>query len=221
MSHLLPLVIGLGLADSLNPVTIAVGILVASTERPGWRMAGYITGIFVLYLGGGLLLLLGPGFLLRTATEGLSPTVNAIVALAIGIGAFVAAAIGWRHRHRMTIRDIPEKALHPRSMLALGAGMTAVDLPTAFPYFAVIAGIVKRDPGMAVAITVMVIFNICYILPLVAILVARVVAGERVEPFLGRLREHVFAWAPAILALITIAAGAYFTYLGISGLVNG
>ncbi|MFN8174194.1 MAG: GAP family protein [Solirubrobacteraceae bacterium] len=221
MSHLLPLVIGLGLADSLNPITIAVGIFIATTERPAWRLAGYIAGIFVLYLGGGLLLLFGPGFLLRTATEGLSPTVNSIVALTIGVGAFVAAAIGWRHRHRVTNREIPEKALHPRSMVALGAGMTAVDLPTAFPYFAVIAGIVKRDPSTPVAIAAMVIFNLCYILPLVAILVARVVAGERIEPFLGRLRDRVFAWAPAILAVITVAAGAYFTYLGISGLVTG
>lgn len=221
MNDLLPLVIGLGLADSLNPITIAVGIFIASTERPAGRLAAYIAGIFLLYLGGGLLLLFGPAFLLRTATEGLSPTVNSIVALVIGVGAFVAAGIGWRHRHRVTNRQIPERALHPHSMLALGAGMTAVDLPTAFPYFAVIAGIVKRDPSEAVAVAAMVIFNVCYVLPLVAILVARVVAGERIEPFLGRLRERVFAWAPAILAVITIAAGAYFTYLGIAGLAKG
>ncbi len=220
MSHLLPLVIGLGLADSINPLTIAVGIFIATTERPAWRLGAYITGIFLLYLGGGLLLLFGPAFLLRTATEGLSDTVNAIIALAIGIGAFVAAAIGWRHRHQVTNRDIPERALHPGSMLGLGAFMTAVDLPTAFPYFAVIAAIVKQDPGAGAAAVLMVIFNLCYILPLVAILVARVVAGERIEPSLRRLRDRIFAWAPAVLAVITMLVGVYFTYLGIKGLAN-
>ncbi len=220
MSHLLPLVVGLGLADSLNPITIAVGIFIATTERPAWRLAGYITGIFLLYLGGGLLLLFGPAFLLRTATEGLSDTLNAVIGLVIGLGAFVVAGIGWRHRHRVTQREIPEKALHPGSMLALGAGMTAVDLPTAFPYFAVIAAIVKEDPGTAVSATLMVVFNLCYIAPLVAILVARVVAGERIEPALGRLRDRIFAWAPAVLAVITLLVGVYFTYLGVKGLVE-
>jgi len=219
MRALLPLAVGLGLADSLNPITIAVAIYLATHARPLATLAGYAIGVFVTYFLGGLLLLFGPAVLLRTATEGIDPTLNAVIALVVGVGCFAFSAVIWSQRHRMAGAELPERARHPGSTLALGAGMTAIDLPTAFPLFAMVAAVAKADPPAHESVGVMVVFTLCYVSPLVAILVVRALAGERAEPLLLPLRERVAAWAPAILCLITIVAGVWLCFTGVRDLV--
>ena len=74
------LVVSLAVADSINPVTIAIAIYLGSTRDPRRRLASYAAGVFAVYLAGGLLLVLGPGALLRAAVEG-SHTRASILAL--------------------------------------------------------------------------------------------------------------------------------------------
>ena len=76
-------VLSIGLADSINPVTIAVALYLASTPRPVWRLANFVSSgtraivpssfMFALYTVGGLVLLFGPASLLRLATHGVDP----------------------------------------------------------------------------------------------------------------------------------------------------
>ena len=77
-------VLSIGLADSINPVTIAVALYLASTPRPVGRLANFAAGVFALYTAGGLLLLFGPASLLRLATHGLAPNVGRVIAIVAG-----------------------------------------------------------------------------------------------------------------------------------------
>ena len=56
-----------------------------------------------------------------------------------------------------------------RSSALLGATITAVELPTAFPYFAAIAAIVGSGVGPARQVILLLLFNVCFVLPLLVI----------------------------------------------------
>jgi cytochrome c biogenesis protein CcdA len=214
------LIAGLGLFDSLNPVTIAVGTVMATTERPVRRLAGFVAGIFCVYLLGGLVLTLGPGELLDAATSGSeASTLRDVVLLLVGVGAIGFGS--WMLAHREVGRSrIPELAIRPRSAFALGAAMTFVDLPTAFPYFAAIAAIVARDVGALNATILLVLFNLMYVVPILLMLAAAGALHKRAAPAIGRARAVVSHWAPVLLALVSLAAGLVLTVAGVGGLVD-
>jgi len=180
---------GVGLVDSLNPATIAVAVVLATTERPLWRLAGYTAGIFAVYFLGGLILTLGPSQLIRTATShpsGLGFDIGFIVA---GLVAFAFAVWIFLHRHDQA--KIPDVDVKPGSAVVLGAGITAVDLPTAFPYFAAIVAILGEDLSAPPEILLLLLFNVMYVLPIIVIAIVAVVLGERAEGPLLKIRAHL------------------------------
>src|SRR5436190_3349462 len=196
------LIAGMGLIDSLNPATIAVGVVLGTTERPLWRLAAYAGGIFGVYLLGGLVLTLGPSELIRTATSRPDSTVfNAALIIA---GAVAIGFAAWVFAHRRDETKIPDVAMKPGSALALGAGMTAVDLPTAFPYFAAIVAIVGKGLKVPAEIGLLVLFNAMYILPIVLIGVVVVVLGDRAEGVLVKVRGFITRWSPILLSLLSV-----------------
>ena len=216
MGDLLPFVLSLGIADSLNPATLVVGLYLAATPRPLRRLAGYTAGIFGIYFLGGAILLVGPAALLRLVTKGIDPTVGYIIALTAGIAALVFAVVVWLRRKRMKAFEMPKRALQPGSTLALGAAMTLVDLPTAFPLFIVVATISRENLHRAADLVLLLIYCLAYIVPLLAILGVRALGGDRSEHWVERMRDRVSKWAPtgvavlsAIFGLILVGYGAY------------
>jgi cytochrome c biogenesis protein CcdA len=212
---MLPLVVSLGLADSVNPVTIVVGLYLASTPHPVRRLTGYTAGVFAIYLAGGLVLLFGPAELLRLVTHGVDPSVGRWLSIAIGIAAIVVAVVVWRRRKRMSPTALPDRALKPGSTLALGAGLTVVDLPTAFPLFIVVGAIVNEDLSVPIEIGLMAVYCLFYVLPLIAITVVRAAGGERAERWLDNLRERSAQWAPIALSALTLLVGIALIVYGI------
>jgi cytochrome c biogenesis protein CcdA len=211
-------VAGMGLADSLNPATIAVAVVLAATERPVWRLIGYTAGIFSVYLAGGLLLTLGPSGLIRTATNRPDSALFNVALIVAGLVALGFAVWVFLHRHDRA--HVPDVNLRPGSALGLGAGMTAVDLPTAFPYFAVIVAIIGKNISVVYEIVLLVLFNVMYVLPIVVIIVIAAVLGERAAGALKKVQDLVTRWSPILLAVLSAALGAVALVAGIGGLVS-
>ena len=209
---------GLGLVDSLNPATIAVAVVLGTTERPLWRLTGYAAGIFAVYLLGGLILTLGPSALIRTATRHPSGLGFDIALVVGGLIALGFAAWVWVHRHDEA--KIPDVELRPRSAIALGAGITAVDLPTAFPYFAAIVAILDEDVSIPGEVTLLVLFNLMYVAPILLIAVVAVILGDRAEAPLLKIRAFVTRWSPVLLVVLSVAVGIAALVSGIRGLVK-
>jgi cytochrome c biogenesis protein CcdA len=67
-----------------------------------------------------------------------------------------------------------------------GASLAAVELPTAAPYFAVIAGIVASNASLAQEIVLLVLYNVAFVLLLLAIIMLVLFAGERADPWLQK-----------------------------------
>jgi cytochrome c biogenesis protein CcdA len=143
-----------------------------------------------------------------------------VATIVIGVLVIALAGVIWTQRRRFADRPMPGDALRPGAALALGAVVTAIDLPTALPYFAAVAAIVSSDFGLAAQLSLLVLFNLLYVLPLLGVLALHFLAGERSERFLGRCREWIQRFAPALLTVLTLAAGAALMVRGVNGLLR-
>ena len=130
-----------------------------------------------------------------------------------------AAALLWRHRATLARRDPPDFDPQGKSSWVLGASITAVELPTAFPYFAAIAAIVGSGLGP--------VRDLVLLLPVQRLLRAPAAwrsSGSSRSPATGPsrcsprrgsfLQRH---W-PAVLAGLALVAGVFVVLLGVTGL---
>jgi cytochrome c biogenesis protein CcdA len=221
MIRLLGLVISIGLADSLNPTTIAPGLYLAAGDHARRQVAQFTVAVFGVYLLGGLVIALGPGQLLLAIVPKPSHHLAYVLEIIAGVAMLTAAALLWGYRHRLAETQAPEINPRGRSSAILGATITAVELPTAFPYFAAIAAVVGADVGITRTIFLLVVFNVCFIAPLLGIIAVLTFAGPNAQLVLTRGREWLEARWPTVLAVLALLAGIIVTLLGVTGLAIG
>jgi cytochrome c biogenesis protein CcdA len=221
MIRLLGLVISIGIADSLNPTTIAPALYLAAGDHARRQVAEFTAAVFAVYLIGGLAIALGPGELLLAVIPRPGRHLGYVLEVVAGAAMLVAAAVLWACRGRLSESRAPEINPRGRSSAILGATITAVELPTAFPYFAVIAAVVGADIGVLRIVVLLVVFNVCFIAPLLAILGVLTFAGPNAQLVLTRGREWLEARWPTVLAILALVAGLIVTLLGVTGLAIG
>lgn len=220
MLRLIAVVGSIGLADSLNPSTIFPALYLASSERARSDVLKFTVGVFAVYLLGGLLIAFGPGQLLLSIVPRPSHTVRYSLELAAGLAMLVAWAYLWSRRERLSQRKVPSPRPGGRSSALLGATIMVVELPTAFPYFAAIAAIVAADVNPVKEILLLVLFNVCFVLPLLGIFVLLELAGSKAKKLLARWRARLESRWPVVLAVIALLAGSFVTFLGVTGLAG-
>jgi cytochrome c biogenesis protein CcdA len=218
MLRLIGIVISIGLADSLNPSTIAPALYLATGERARDRVAEFTMAVFAVYFVGGAAIALGARQLIRPLLPHPRHHIADIVELAVGVAMIGAAAFLWRHRDRLADRDPPDFDPHGRSSWLLGASITAVELPTAFPYFAAIAAIVGADLGPLRALFLLFIFNLCFVLPLLGIVWTLTFGGDQADRMIATGRDFLQRHWPAVLAGLAFVAGVFVALLGATGL---
>ena len=221
MLRLMAVVISIGLADSLNPSTIAPALYLATGGDHARRhVLEFMISVFLVYLLGGLILDFGPGHLILSLVPHPNRHVRYVLEVVAGVAMLTAAAFVWSYRDRLATRRLPTPKSTGRSSAILGATITAVELPTAFPYFAAIAAIVGSGVGPVNQIILLVLFNVCFALPLVAIFLTVEFAGARAKQVLARAREYLEDHWPAVLAGVALLAGVFVTLIGVSGLAG-
>jgi cytochrome c biogenesis protein CcdA len=222
MLKLLGLVISIGLADSLNPSTLAPALYLAFGDRPRTQVAEFTIAVFVVYLSGGALITLGPGALIRSAPDlDVHHTARYIAELLAGVVLLAAAALVWRRRERLISRGLPQSNPKRRSSLLLGASITAIELPTAFPYFAAIAAIAGSGFDLARQVVLLVVFNVCFVLPLIVIWGIVTFGGEGSMRILSAGRAFMERRWPHVLAGLITVVGLIALVFGVTGLASG
>jgi len=220
MIRLIGLVVSIGIADSLNPTTIAPALYLAAGDHARRQVAEFTAAVFAVYLLGGLVVALGPGELLLAIVPRPGRHLGYVLEIVAGGAMLVASAVLWGYRKRLAQSEPPEINTRGRSSAILGATITAVELPTAFPYFAAIAAIVGADLSVVRIVFLLVIFNICFIFPMLVILGVLTFAGPNAQLLLTRGREWLEARWPTVLAVLALAAGVIVTMLGVTGLAS-
>src|SRR3954465_12707211 len=158
MTDLLAPIFVFGLADSLNPATIAVAVVLATGRRPVPRLLLYTLGTGITYFLGGLFLVLGPAGILAALLHRKPTTAGHVGEIVVGVVAIAAAVWIWTRKPASVEKGVPPEVSPPRALL-IGAGITLVDLPTALMYFAAIALIVRADISSASEVALLAAFN--------------------------------------------------------------
>jgi cytochrome c biogenesis protein CcdA len=217
VARLLVLVASIAIADSANPATIAPSVYFATTERPLRRLAEFIGAFFAVNLIVGLVIVLGPGELLLAAVPDPGSTARDVIELAVGIallmlGAGLIVAGDGAAGGRFDFSD--------RRALGVGAALAAVELPTAFPYFAALAAIVGSGVSLGGQLLAVLVFNVIFISPVLAAIAALAIWGDRALPTLKRMGEWLRRQGTRVFAVLALLAGAALVVLGVAGLAS-
>ncbi len=221
MLRLVGVVVTIALVDSLNPSTIAPAVYLGSGERARRSVLEFSAAVLLTHAAGGVLLLVGPGPLLVSLLSGLSGTFQHLGELALGLAIVLAAGLTWRHRARLSRKEMPDPNPKRRSNVKLGASIILVELPTAFPYFAAIAAILGSRVAMPGQLAALLLYNICFVLPLIAILATLITTGNRAQRILERRRDQLQTRWPTALAGLLLAGGTLVIAAAAAGLAWG
>jgi cytochrome c biogenesis protein CcdA len=211
------LVLSVGALDSLNPSTIAPAVVLALGQHPVRRVALFTAGVFIVSTVGGLVVLFALGRTVVARIAHPSGHTRHLLELAIGIALLVAAGLLWLLRERLRARLGRPPTAGGRSSLLLGAGIMAIELPTAFPYYAAILatlGAVHGAIGQAVFI---VLYNVVFVAPLVLIALVAMTGGQHKEK-LGKASEKIRELGPVVLPIGVGCIGGVLTVIGARGL---
>jgi cytochrome c biogenesis protein CcdA len=215
---LIALVVSIGAADALNPSTLAPALFFAVGPHGRRDVAGFALGVFAVSLAGGLALTFGPGQALLTRVSKPSPHTVHLIELVAGGAALPAAAVLWHARAHFAARLARRSQTGERSAWLLGAGIMAVELPTAVPYFAAIAAIVESGHSDTTQVVLLLLYNAAFVAPLLLLLVILAVAGARGAQIAARARLQLDLWAPRVAPAALAVASVVLLTLGLIGL---
>jgi cytochrome c biogenesis protein CcdA len=203
--------------DSLNPSLIVAAVFLTLGAHPVRRSLVFTITAFVVTLAGGLAIALGLGDLILSLLPKLSRTAKYDVIIAVGVIVMCGGAVIWWRREALASEpsDSHRDPAEGGSALLLGAGIAGVELLTAFPYFAAIAMVIGSSVSAPGKVFLLVLYNVIYVLPLIAIVVVRAIMGEKGSEMLVPISEWIESHWPAVAAPIAGAAGAALTVYGI------
>ena len=220
MKGLVALVLSVALVDSLNPSTVGPAVYLATRKHAARSLLGFTLGVFAVNVAAGLVLTLGPGQAILAAVANVGEHTKHLLEVFLGLAALALACLLWPLRHRIAHEVVPKKPLGHGTSLALGAGIALANLPTAFPYFAVIVVIIGSASSLATQSSLIVLFNLVVIIPLLAILAISIHPGEHGSTVLGYLRTKLDRWSPTLIPLVVFIFAAALLLLGGIGLLT-
>jgi hypothetical protein len=167
-----------------------------------------------------VLVVVGPGGALLDLVPQIGDRAKHLLEIGGAVALGALAWTLWIHRGRVSATMSRKTPGGAAGAAGLGAGIMLAELPTALPYFAALAAIVGSSASLATQLELVALFNVAFILPLLAILGLRVLAGPRSEPLLeltrGALNRYVGVVLPCAVALLALV----LLVVGVTGLVR-
>jgi cytochrome c biogenesis protein CcdA len=214
-------VVAIALPDSLNPTLIVGAVYLALGRRPFRRTLAFTLAAFAVTLAGGLAIALGLGDLIVSLLPKLSRTVKWVILTAVGVLLIGGGVVIWWKRQSLAA-DAPslghEQPQHGSSVL-MGAGIAAIELASAFPYFAAIAMVLGASVSVGAKVFLIALYNVVYVLPLIAIVAVCAVMGERAGEVVAPVGDWIATRWPVVVAPLAGAAGIGITAYGTSQLI--
>lgn len=205
-----PGVLLLAVVDSINPSAIVVTLYLLSIagSRALVRVAVYVGAIFITYLMLGAMMVLGIESLLPSLGGVLGGSTGLIAQSLVGLVLLVySLTASSTHRQSSPVVARPSASTYA-ALVMLGISVTAMELPTAIPYFAAIALITEAGLPIRAWAPLLGVYNLIFVLPPIALLVGHLVLqGRLAEPY-AALRQR-------------LESGARETMLWVAGLIGG
>ena len=210
MLNIIFLILPLAAVDSLNPLTIATHIFLLTTKKPLKRAIGYIAGVFLMYFIGGFLLILGAEQILKSLLN-ISifyeiTLIGYIIELILGIWAvYYGYKISKKKENQIKEYFEKAKSLSFYQSFLLGLVATVGDLPTAIPYFAAIALILKTKITFFNIFILLFIYCLIYVLPLIILLCF--IFMRKSALLFQKAGEFIDKWSNKILVAMCVLVG--------------
>lgn len=213
----------IALPDSINPSLILADFYLAAGPHPLRRTVTFAVTVFSVTLLGGVLIMLGLAELVRSLLPRFSDEVKYALVTAGGVSLGLGGIAIWLKRESLASRRSPraEHKDHGQSAVLMGAGIAGVELFTAFPYFAAITIIVGSNAATPGKVFALGVYNLVYVLPLIAISVVCAVMGRGASAFLNRIRDGALARWPILVAPLAVVLGVALTAFGTLRLLTG
>jgi len=211
-------VVGIALPDSLNPSLILGAVYLALQPRAFRRTLAFTITAFAVTLAGGLLIALGLGDLILALLPKLSRTSKSYLLTLLGVALVGGGVAIWCKRHSLADDDSAASWRHrapPGSAVLMGAGIAGVELLTAFPYFAAIAMVTGSSESTAAKVFLIVLYNVIYVLPLVAVVLACTLMGKGGRAKLSSIGDWIALHWPVVVAPLVGAVGVALAAYGI------
>ena len=202
-------VLFLAVIDSINPSAIVVTLYLLSTagSRALVQVAVYVGAIFITYLLLGVMMMLGIESLLPSLGGVLRGRTGLVAQSLVGLVLLVYGLTASTNRQSSPVVARPSASTYA-ALVMLGVSVTAMELPTAIPYFAAIALISEAGLPIRAWAPLLGVYNVIFVLPPIALLAGHLVLqGRLAEPY-AALRQR-------------LESGARETMLWVAGLVGG
>lgn len=202
-------VLFLAVIDSINPSAIVVTLYLLSMAgaRALVQVGVYVGAIFITYLLLGVMMVLGIESLLPSLSGVLRSRAGLIAQNLVGLMLLVYSLTASTNRQSSPVIARPSASTFA-ALVMLGVSVTAMELPTAIPYFAAIAVISESGLPVRAWAPLLGIYNVIFVIPPIALLVGHLVLQGRLAQPYAALRQR-------------LESGARETMLWVAGLVGG
>ena len=202
-------VLFLAVIDSINPSAIVVTLWLLSVARARAlvQVVVYVGAIFITYLLLGVMMVLGIGVLLPSLGGLLRSRPGLVAQSLVGLALLVYSLTASAKGPSSPVVSRPSARTYA-SLVLLGVSVTAMELPTAIPYFAAIALIVEAELPIRAWVPLLGLYNLVFVFPPIALLVGYLVFQKRLTERYSALRQR-------------LERGARETMLWVAGLVGG
>lgn len=198
MIEILGFLTPVALLDSMSmlPVCILPIIVLLTSERPVYFTLVFISGILVVYIPFGLLLVFGFNVVIDAVSDYLNnwirnepDGIQLILQFIIGTALLV---LGYRiaGKHTQKLEEEPKIIITTRLVFTFSAILMLTGLWGALPYFAAIDQILRADLNSHQVFLTILYYNFVFIVPLLALFITGIILGPRAKPLL----EKIVAW---------------------------
>ncbi|MFC7583032.1 GAP family protein [Nonomuraea antimicrobica] len=209
-------------STSFGTLGIPVYLLLSSGRSRASRLLIYLATVAVFYFLVGVALMLGLTAAMDAFGDALNSRPAYMVQLALGVGLFALSYRfdpKWRAKRGKPERTFKPRVGGPRAMVLLGLTAGVLEVATMVPYLAAIGMMTSSGLVVAQWVPVLAGYVLIMILPPLALMGLRGVAGAWLEPKLERLRawmtKHsasMVSWTLAIVGFLLARDAAVYLF---------
>jgi threonine/homoserine/homoserine lactone efflux protein len=207
MLELFPIILPLLITDVINPVLLAAVIFSLGSSKPFLNSIFILLGWFFLYFVAGIAIALGLDAIIDLLAN--PRPIDFVIEIVIGLLlSWLGLSIVFRKKPKQKEPQYDDAAtLSPLKAFWMGALINIIGLPFALPYFAVLDQILKADIAWAPSLTVLLIYNLLYILPFSLLLLIRILLREKSDAIFSKINSVMERIADVLMPLILIGIG--------------
>jgi cytochrome c biogenesis protein CcdA len=205
MSDLLPIIIAIAVIDSINPNAFTVQVYLLSTTKPIARSLAFIAGDFLATWVAGLLITIGLAPIIAQIFSRFNQTII-LLQFILGV-VLVLVGFYFDKLNRQSKNTKHFKSLKPFNTFILGLAIAFAEAPTALPYLGAIEQIVRANLSFYQIVSILTIYNLVFVLPLIILLLIYTLLQQRAITVLNSIQHSVNQWFAKLMPVVLIIFG--------------